>query len=78
MSFLLLGTAQSWFNTFNTSSAVKTTLVSWPTDGSFHALKAVLRRISGDTKNLAIDYYMDNSLKATHVAANFYGKSMWL
>lgn len=73
-----LGTQQNWFNTFNTSSAVASKIVTWPTDGNFHSLKAVLRTIKGSTSNLSIAYYLDNVLQATHVAANFYGKAMWL
>ncbi|EGN98150.1 glycoside hydrolase family 16 protein [Serpula lacrymans var. lacrymans S7.3] len=72
------GTNNSWFNTFNTSTVVDTTIVSWPGDYSFHSLKAVLRVIPNNTQDLSIEYYKDNVLEATHIAANFYGAPMWL
>ncbi|KZV84320.1 hypothetical protein EXIGLDRAFT_806821 [Exidia glandulosa HHB12029] len=72
------GTQQNWFNTFNTSSAVASKIVTWPNDGQFHALKAELRPISGNTKDLSIKYYLDGVLQATHTAANFRGAAMWL
>lgn len=72
------GTKENWFNTFNTSSSVSTKRVAWPTDGKFHSLKAELRTISGNSKDLQIKYYMDGTLQATHRAANFRNAAMWL
>ncbi|TFK49571.1 hypothetical protein OE88DRAFT_1736577 [Heliocybe sulcata] len=66
------------FNTFNTSSAVSTKTATWPQDGNYHAVRAVLRTISGNTRDIRIQYYLDNTLQATHVAANFYDKAMYL
>jgi len=69
------GTSQNWFNTFRTSSDVTSTIVSWPNDGQFHALKAVLSAVN--TVNVTIDYYLDNVHQAQHTG-NFVGKPMWL
>ncbi|KAJ7145338.1 endo-beta-1,3-galactanase [Mycena crocata] len=71
------GTANNWFNTFNTSSIVKSTLVSWPTDLSFHALKAVLTAGSNNV-DVRIDFYMDNVLRTTQFGQGFVGKPLWL
>ncbi|EJD53377.1 putative glycoside hydrolase [Auricularia subglabra TFB-10046 SS5] len=62
----------------STSSSVATKRVAWPTDGQFHSLKAELRTISGNTKDLSIKYYFDGTLQATHTAANFRNAAMWL
>ncbi|THH17682.1 hypothetical protein EW146_g3182 [Bondarzewia mesenterica] len=72
------GTQQTWFNTFNTSSQVHSTIVDWPTDGAFHSVSATLRTIEGSTTDLSIEYFLDGVLKATDVAANFRGAAMWL
>ncbi|KAK7688546.1 Galactan endo-beta-1,3-galactanase [Cerrena zonata] len=69
------GTADNWYNTFNTSSQVKSTLVSWPTDLSFHSLRADLTAQGSTVK---IDFYMDNQLKTTQYGANFAGAPLWL
>jgi hypothetical protein len=66
-----------WFNTFNTSSAVASKIVAWPTAG-FHSVKAALRTIPGNTRDLSIGYYLDGALQATHTAAGFYGQALWL
>ncbi|KAJ7637135.1 endo-beta-1,3-galactanase [Roridomyces roridus] len=71
------GTANNWFNTFNTSSIVKSTLVSWPTDLSFHALKAVLTAESNGA-DVKIDFYMDNVLQTTQYGQGFVGQPLWL
>ncbi|KAG6820905.1 hypothetical protein H0H93_009679 [Arthromyces matolae] len=71
------GTANNWFNTFNTSSIVRSDLVSWPTDLSFHALKAVLTAES-DGSDVKIDFYVDNVLKATQWGQGFVGQPLWL
>ncbi|KIK70192.1 glycoside hydrolase family 16 protein [Collybiopsis luxurians FD-317 M1] len=71
------GTANTWFNTFNTSSVVVSDIVPWPTDLSFHALKAVLTAESNNV-DVRIDYYMDNVLKTTQFGAGFVGKALWL
>ncbi|KAF8588995.1 glycoside hydrolase family 16 protein [Ramaria rubella] len=72
----LSGTAQNWFNTFNTSSIVKSDIVTWPTDGNFHALKAVLS--AANSADVKIEFYLDNVLQTTQVGAGFVGKAMWL
>ncbi|EIN03590.1 hypothetical protein PUNSTDRAFT_109359 [Punctularia strigosozonata HHB-11173 SS5] len=72
------GTQQTWFNTFNTSSEVKSTIVAWPDDGEFHSVKAVLSSIEGDSSDVTIDYYLDNVLQATHVGADFLGAPLYL
>ncbi|KAF7323871.1 Acid phosphatase [Mycena kentingensis (nom. inval.)] len=77
MTHNVLGTANNWFNTFNTSSVVKSTIVSWPTDLSFHALKAVLTA-EPDNVNVRIDFFLDNVLQATHFGARFVGAPLWL
>jgi hypothetical protein len=71
------GTANNWCNTFNTSSIVKSDLLAWPTDLSFHSLKAVLTA-QGDNTTVRIQFYMDNVLRATQYGANFVGKPLWL
>ncbi|TFK41612.1 endo-beta-1,3-galactanase [Crucibulum laeve] len=71
------GTANNWYNTFNTSSVVRSDLVSWPTDLSFHSLKAVLTAESNNA-DVKIQFYMDNTLRATQYGQGFVGKPMWL
>ena len=71
------GTPQNWFNTFNTSSIVKSTLVDWPSDLSFHSLKAVMTAQPNGV-DVKIDFYMDNSFKVTQYGAGFVGKPLWL
>jgi len=70
------GTEQNWFNTFNTSSEVKSTIVSWPVDGAFHALKAEFRASSAT--DVSISYFLDGTLMGTHIGANFVGVPNWL
>ncbi|KAK0445165.1 endo-beta-1,3-galactanase [Armillaria borealis] len=71
------GTANNWYNTFNTSSVVKSTLVGWPTDLSFHSLKAVLTAESnGD--DVKIDFYMDDEFKVTQYGQGFVGSALYL
>ncbi|GJJ08945.1 hypothetical protein Clacol_003165 [Clathrus columnatus] len=64
-----VGTSQNWFNTFNTSSIVKSDIVTWPTDGEFHALKAILT--AEDSTDVKIQFYLDNVLQTTQVGAGF-------
>jgi len=71
------GTPQTWFNTFNTSSIVQSDIVTWPTDGNFHALKAVLTA-NANKEDVKIDFYLDNVFQTTQVGAGFVGKAMWL
>ncbi|KAF7761530.1 hypothetical protein Agabi119p4_9522 [Agaricus bisporus var. burnettii] len=71
------GTNQNWFNTFNTSSSVKSNLVNWPGDLSFHSLKAVLSAESNGA-DVRIDFYMDNTLRTTQFGKGFVGKPLWL
>ncbi|KAK1226859.1 Galactan endo-beta-1,3-galactanase [Marasmius sp. AFHP31] len=71
------GTNQNWFNTFNTSSVVRSDLVNWPADLSFHSLKAVLTAQSNNA-DVKIDFYMDNALRATQYGKGFVGKALWL
>ncbi|PFH46338.1 glycoside hydrolase family 16 protein [Amanita thiersii Skay4041] len=71
------GTANNWFNTFNTSSIVRSDLVAWPTDLSFHSLKAVLTAESNNA-DVKIDFYMDNTHRATQYGQGFVGKPLWL
>jgi galactan endo-beta-1,3-galactanase len=71
------GTANNWYNTFNTSSVVKSSLVAWPTDLSFHSLQAILTAESNGV-DVRIDFYMDGALKATQYGAGFVGKALWL
>ncbi|KAJ7889719.1 endo-beta-1,3-galactanase [Mycena leptocephala] len=71
------GTNDNWFNTFNTSSIVKSTLVAWPADLSFHSLKAVLTAESNNA-DVRIDFYMDNVLQVTQFGQGFVGKALWL
>jgi len=72
-----VGTADNWFNTFNTSSVVKSTLVDWPTDLSFHSLRAELKAESNGV-DVAIDYYYDDAFVVTQYGAGFVGKALWL
>ncbi|KAJ6571733.1 endo-beta-1,3-galactanase [Mycena capillaripes] len=71
------GTNNNWFNTFNTSSIVKSNLVAWPADLSFHSLKAVLTAESNNA-DVKIDFYMDNVLQTTQFGQGFVGKPLWL
>ncbi|KAI0027799.1 endo-beta-1,3-galactanase [Vararia minispora EC-137] len=71
------GTANNWFNTFNTSSIVRSDLVAWPTDLSFHSLQAVLTAESNGA-DVRIDFSMDGVHKATQYGAGFVGKALWL
>ncbi|KAA1466829.1 hypothetical protein DENSPDRAFT_767997 [Dentipellis sp. KUC8613] len=72
------GTQDVWFNTFNTSSAVASTIVPWPDDGAFHAVGATLRAAGDAGGDVSIEYYLDGVLRATQVGAGFAGKAMWL
>jgi len=69
------GDATGWMNTFNTSSAVQTTLVPWPTDGAFHSLRAIIRAVN--TKDVSIQYFFDGVSKATHIGANFVNSPLY-
>ncbi|KAL1698207.1 glycoside hydrolase family 16 protein [Schizophyllum commune] len=69
------GTADNWFNTFNTSSQVKSTTVPWPTDLSFHSLQAVLTA-EPNGADVRVDFSMDGALKATHYAKDYVGKTL--
>jgi len=71
------GTTNSWFNTFNTSSVVRSDLVAWPSDLSFHSLQAVLAAESDGT-TVRIDFYMDGTKRVTQYGADFVGKALWL
>ncbi|KAJ7057839.1 endo-beta-1,3-galactanase [Mycena amicta] len=71
------GTANNWFNTFNTSSIVKSTIIPWPTDLSFHALKAVLTAEANNV-DVRIDFFMDNVLVGTQFGSGFVGQPLWL
>lgn len=71
------GTTNNWFNTFNTSSIVRSDLVSWPADLSFHSIKAVLTAESNNA-DVKLDFYMDNVLRATQYGQGFVGKPLWL
>uniref|UniRef100_A0A0W0FW18 GH16 domain-containing protein n=1 Tax=Moniliophthora roreri TaxID=221103 RepID=A0A0W0FW18_MONRR len=63
------GTAENWFNTFNTSSVVRTDRVPWPSDLSFQSLKAVLT--AQNDADVRIEFYMNNELRATQYGAGF-------
>ncbi|KAG5651684.1 hypothetical protein H0H81_007815 [Sphagnurus paluster] len=71
------GTSDNWFNTFNTSSIVRSDLVSWPSDLSFHSIKAVLTA-QPNNADVKIEFYMDNVLRATQYGQNFVGQPLWL
>jgi len=71
------GTNNNWFNTFNTSSIVRSDLVAWPADLSFHALKAVLTA-EPNGADVKIQFYMDGVLEATQFGQGFVGKPLWL
>ncbi|KAF8871710.1 hypothetical protein CPB85DRAFT_1445416 [Mucidula mucida] len=71
------GTADNWYNTFNTSSIVKSTLVDWPTDLSFHSLQAVLTA-EPNNEDVRLDFYMDGAFKVTQYGDGFVGKAMYL
>ncbi|KAJ6486925.1 hypothetical protein C8R45DRAFT_996470 [Mycena sanguinolenta] len=71
------GTNNNWFNTFNTSSIVKSTLVPWPADLSFHNLKAVLTAEPNGV-DVRIDFSMDGVFQVTQFGAGFVGKALWL
>ncbi|KAK7448146.1 Galactan endo-beta-1,3-galactanase [Stygiomarasmius scandens] len=71
------GTNDNWYNTFNTSSVVRSDLVAWPSDLSFHSLKAVLTAEANGV-DVKIDFFMDNVHRATQFGAGFVGKALWL
>jgi len=71
------GTNNNWYNTFNTSSVVRSDLVAWPADLSFHSLKALLAAEPNNV-DVRIDFYMDDVLRATQFGQGFVGKAMWL
>ncbi|KAF7300683.1 Acid phosphatase [Mycena chlorophos] len=71
------GTANTWFNTFNTSSIVQSTIVPWPTDLSFHSLQAILTAESNN-EDVKIEFFMDGALKSTQYGEGFVGKPLWL
>ncbi|KAF7349275.1 Acid phosphatase [Mycena sanguinolenta] len=71
------GTNNNWFNTFNTSSIVKSTLVPWPADLSFHNLKAVLTAEPNGV-DVRIDFSMDGVFQVTQFGEGFVGKALWL
>ncbi|KAJ7839576.1 hypothetical protein B0H14DRAFT_2787044 [Mycena olivaceomarginata] len=71
------GTNNNWFNTFNTSSIVKSTLVAWPADLSFHTLKAVLTA-EPNNADVKIDFYMDNVFQVSQFGQGFVNKPLWL
>ncbi|KAF7350450.1 Acid phosphatase [Mycena venus] len=71
------GTNNNWFNTFNTSSIVKSTLVAWPADLSFHTLKAVLTAESNNA-DVKIDFYMDNVFQVSQFGQGFVNQPLWL
>ncbi|CAK5272273.1 unnamed protein product, partial [Mycena citricolor] len=60
------GTKNNWYNTFNTSSAVVSHLVPWPSDLSFHALKAVMTA-QPNGADVKIDFYLDNVFQVTQI-----------
>ena len=56
---------------------MRSDLVAWPTDLSFHSLQAVLTA-EADGTTVRIDFSMDGAHKATQYGAGFVGKAMWL
>ncbi|EEB94324.1 hypothetical protein MPER_06876, partial [Moniliophthora perniciosa FA553] len=70
------GTAENWFNTYNTSQVIKSDRVPWPNDSQFHSIKAVLTPVND--ADVRIEYYMDNALRATHYGAKFVGNPLSL
>jgi len=71
------GTANTWFNTFNTSSVVVSDIVAWPTDLSFHTLSATLTAESDGT-TVKIQFSKDGVLQTTQYGSNFVGQPLWL
>ncbi|KAI5888790.1 glycoside hydrolase family 16 protein [Schizophyllum commune H4-8] len=69
------GTADNWYNTFNTSSEVKSTTVAWPADLSFHSLQAVLTA-EANGADVKIDFYMDDALQTTQYGRGYVGKAL--
>ena len=69
------GTADNWYNTFNTSSEVKSTTVAWPSDLSFHSLQAVLTA-EANGADVKIDFYMDDALQTTQYGKGYVGKAL--
>ncbi|KAJ3866469.1 endo-beta-1,3-galactanase [Lentinula novae-zelandiae] len=52
-------------------------IVPWPSDLSFHSLKAVLTAESNNV-DVRIDFYMDDELKTTQFGSGFVGAALWL
>jgi len=71
------GTPDIWFNTFNTSSVVVSDIVDYPTDLSFHTLKAVLTAESNNV-DVRVDFYLDGVLQTTQFGEGFVGAALWL
>ena len=44
---------------------MQSTIKAWPTDGAFHALKAVLRAVN--TADVSIEYSLDGVVQGKHV-----------
>ena len=65
----------NWYNTFNTSSEVKSTTVAWPSDLSFHSLQAVLTA-EANGADVKIDFYMDDALQTTQYGKGYVGKAL--
>jgi len=70
------GTTDNWFNTFNTSSEVRSDTVPW-TDGDFHSLRAELSAESNGV-DVRIDFFKDDVLQVTQFGAGFVDQALWL
>jgi galactan endo-beta-1,3-galactanase len=70
------GSGKISFNTFNTSSQVKATDVTYPDPGSYHKIRCEVRDVDG--RDVSIKFFMDDKLVTTQAGKGFVGKPMYL
>ncbi|KAH9989489.1 concanavalin A-like lectin/glucanase domain-containing protein [Xylariaceae sp. FL0662B] len=70
------GSGKISFNTFNTSSVLSWEDVTYSDPDQFHSIKCEIRDIN--QRDLSVKFYMDDSLIATQVGGDFFGKPMYL
>jgi hypothetical protein len=71
------GTTDNWYNTFNTSSEVRSDLVGW-SGTDFHSLRADLSVVGDADGTVKIDFYLDDAFQVTQYGRGFEGAPMWL
>jgi beta-glucanase (GH16 family) len=64
------------FNTFNSTSSIKSLDVAYPNAGSFHEILVQLR--DEDGTNVSIKFYLDGKLVTTQYGKGMVGEPFWL